>query len=112
MMNKRRLDSRLRGNDTYMDTLKKKVQETKLFTDQEKVEILADFDAITGADRVKLEEFIDAYDAKYKAATGTFKSHINEELDSIDQMAAPVDSDRIRASTAKIRTGLNDVLPN
>ena len=95
-----------------MDPLKKKVQETKLFTDQEKIDILAEFDTITGGDRVKLEEIIDEYDGKYKATTGTFTSNINEELDSIDRDAAPADSDRIRASTAKIRTGLNDVLPN
>ncbi|MBI5620563.1 hypothetical protein HY949_02175 [Candidatus Gottesmanbacteria bacterium] len=95
-----------------MDTLKKKVQETKLFTDKEKIDILADFDAITAGDRMKLEEIIDEYDAKYKAATGTFASHINEELDRIEKDAGPQDADRIRASTAKIRTGLTDVLSN
>lgn len=94
-----------------MDPLKKKIQETRLFTDKEKIEILAEFDAVTAADRVKLEAIIDEYDAKYNATMGTFRRHINEELDSIESDASADEKERVKDSVDKIRSGLTAILP-
>ena len=95
-----------------MDPLKKKIQDTALFTPQEKIEILASFDTFSRDDKTKLEAIIDEYDAKYKTITGTFKQRMNEELEGIEKDAAPDQKTQVKTSTDKIRTGLDAVIPN
>jgi hypothetical protein len=93
-----------------MDPLKQKIRDTKLFTPQEKVEILASYDAIAEEDRVQLASIIDEYDAKHRIATGTFAQNMNEELDAIVSDAAPQEKLLVADAAGKIRSGLGTML--
>lgn len=94
-----------------MDPLKKKIKETHLFTPQEKIDILAEFETISDEDKKSLETIIDEYDAKYARATQTMKAGVLEELDGIVRDAESEDKDRITASAEKIKSGLTAVIP-
>ena len=97
--------------DTHWQELKRKVQNTALFTPQEKIEILTAFDTFSDEDKTKLRGIIDEYDAKYKTITGRFKQHIKEELDSIEKDASAEEKAQVKTSVDKIRSGLDAVIP-
>lgn len=94
-----------------MDPLKQKIKATNLFTPQEKIDILAEFDTISDEDKKNLETIIDEYDATYAKATQTMKAGVVEELDGIVKDAKPEDKDRIAASAEKIKSGLTAIIP-
>lgn len=94
-----------------MDPLKAKIKATHLFTPQEKIDILAEFETISDEEKKKLEVIVDEYDAKYANATQTMKSGVLEELDGIVKDAKPEDKDHMTASTEKIKLGLNTIIP-
>lgn len=51
-----------------MRSLCKKIRDTKLFSDSQKVDLLAALDDATDADKKKLEAGIDAFDREYAKA--------------------------------------------
>lgn len=88
------------------NTLKKKIQYTRLFSDVEKIELLVRLDELSGGDRNVLEETIDGFDAKYTASVGSLAHDIDKGLTSLDQSLSEEEKAQIGDATLAVKAGL------
>lgn len=73
------------GDDMTGNTVKKKIQKTRLFSDAEKIELLVRLDELTADDQRVLEETIDGFDATYVASVGALKDGVQHGLAALNQ---------------------------
>jgi len=93
-------------DDMTGNTLKKKIQHTRLFSDVEKIELLVKLDELSDGDRNVLEETIDGFDAKYTASVGSLTDHINKGLTSLDQSLSEEEKAQMEEATLAVKVGL------
>ena len=93
-----------------MQSLKHKIQHTTLFSDEDKIAILAAVDTYSSEDTKALEVIIDEFDAKHKAAISEYKSSVYGVLDDIVKKANPQDKKRFQNASSTIRTGVDMLL--
>lgn len=92
-----------------MTILKGKIKRTALFTQEEKVEILAAIDTFSKHDVDELESIIDEYDRKYKKIVTTFRQNMFDELDRIQKQTSPENLEHMKKAIEKIKSGLSVV---
>jgi len=71
-----------------MQNLKQKVKETTLFSDEDKIAILAAIDGYPPEETTQLEAIIDEFDITYRAAVSEYKTSVYGVLDTIAQKNA------------------------
>jgi len=71
-----------------MQNLKQKVKETTLFSDEDKIAILAAIDGYPAEETTQLEAIIDEFDITYRAAVSEYKTSVYGVLDTIAQKKA------------------------
>lgn len=93
-----------------MQHLKLKIQHTTLFSDEDKIAILAAVDTYAESDTKALEAIIEEFDAKHKAAISEYKSSVYGVLDNIVKKASPQDKKRFQSATSTIKSGVDMLL--
>lgn len=93
-----------------MHSLKQKIKETTLFSDEDKIAILAAVDTYPAEDAKRLEAIVDEFDATYRAAVSEYKSSVYDVLDDVVTKANPQDKQRFQAAAATIRSGIDLLL--
>ena len=66
-----------------MQHLKQKIKETTLFSDEDKIAILAAMDSYEVSDRNALEKIIDEFDQTYRQSVAEYKKAVGTTLDTI-----------------------------
>lgn len=93
-----------------MQHLKQKIKETTLFSDEDKIAILAAIDGYSDDDTKALESIIDEFDVTYRAAVSEYKKSITGVLDTLVQKAKPQDKQRFQSAASTIKTGVEQIL--
>lgn len=93
-----------------MQALKHKIQHTTLFSDEDKIAILAAVDTYSADDTKALEAIIDEFDAKHTAAISEYKSSVYGVLDDIVKKANPQDKKRFQSAASDVKGGLDALL--
>lgn len=81
-----------------------------LFSDEDKIAILAAVDTYGEEDTTKLEAIIDEFDATYKTAISEYKKSVYAVLDEIIQNAKPQDKQRFQNASPTIKSGVEMIL--
>jgi hypothetical protein len=84
----------------------KKIQQTKLFSDSQKVELLVKLVDATEADRTKLEAGIDAFDARYAQAVATGTQKVKSVLGHVLKDMNPEDKAENQDALDQLSLGL------
>ena len=90
--------------------LKQKIKETALFSDEDKIAILAAVDTYSGEDAKALETIIDEFDTNYKSAISEYKKSVYGVLDQIVGKAKLVEKKRMETAVSTIKTGVDVIL--
>ncbi|MEK7533529.1 MAG: hypothetical protein AAB542_03785 [Patescibacteria group bacterium] len=93
-----------------MQELKHKIQHTTLFSDEDKIAILAAVDTYSADDVKALEAIIDEFDTKHQEAVSEYKKSVYGVLDTIVAKASFSDKKRFQNATSDIRTGVEALL--
>lgn len=93
-----------------MQNLKQKIKETTLFSDGDKIAILAAIDTYAPEDIKALEVIIDEFDAAHEKAISEYKKTVYGVLDDIVRKAAPQDKTRLQHSSSTIKSGVDMIL--
>lgn len=93
-----------------MEQLKHKIQNTNLFSDEDKIAILVAIDTYEESDRTKLEAIIDEFDAAQKTAVSEYKKSVDMVLNSVVEKAKPLDKKRFQSAAGSIRQGVDTLL--
>lgn len=99
-----------RGRGSDMLTLKRKIKETALFSDEDKIAILTRVDTYPVEETTKLETIIDEFDATHKAAVSEYKASVYGVLDDIVKKSKPEDKKRFQSASSTIRSGVEMIL--
>ncbi len=90
--------------------LKQKIANTTLFSDEDKVSIMAALETYDASDLESLEAIIDEFDARHQEAVSEYKSSVYEALNEIVKKAAPSDKQRFQNAASDIRAGVDAML--
>lgn len=90
-----------------MQQLKQKIKDTTLFSDEDKIAILAAVDSYASDDISALEAIIDEFDTKHKEATSEYKSSVYGVLGQIVENAKPQEKKRFHHAASTIRSGVD-----
>lgn len=90
--------------------LKKKIADTKLFSDEDKIAILAVVDMYSADDVKALEAIIDEFDVKHQEAVSEYKKSVYGVLDTVVAKASPSDKKRFQSAASDVRSGLDALL--
>ncbi|MEK7577702.1 MAG: hypothetical protein AAB492_03770 [Patescibacteria group bacterium] len=93
-----------------MQNLKQKIKETALFSDEDKIAILAAVDTYSEEDTKALETIIDEFDGKYKASISEYKKSVYEVLDQIVGKAKLQEKKRMETAASTIKAGVDGIL--
>lgn len=93
-----------------MNDLNIKIKNTALFSQDEKIEILAAVDTFSEGDKAQLADIIDEYDKKFIDITNTFKQHMIDELCTIEKSNTSIDTKQMKDAVEKIKLGLNMII--
>lgn len=93
-----------------MQQVKQKIKDTTLFSDEDKISILAAMDRYAKDDITKLEAIIDEFDAAHRLAISEYKKSINKVLDEIVSKATPDDATRLKTASSTIQSGVDMLL--
>lgn len=93
-----------------MHLLKQKIHHTTLFSDEDKISILAAADTYSSDDIKALEAIIDEFDAKHSQAISEYKKSVYSVLDTIVAKASPTDKKRFQSAAGSIRQGVDTLL--
>lgn len=92
-----------------MDKLKQKIQNTGLFSTEEKLEIITVVDTYLESDTIALERIIDEFDATQRNIVSQYKKTVNKVLGRVIESAKVEDRSRIENAANLVRSGI-DVL--
>lgn len=87
-------------------TICKKIQETRLFSDTRKIELLVRLSDSSEAEKQALEEGIDAFDAEYKAAVEKHTQQIQSLLGHVLKDMTPEERKKSQDALDEINFGL------
>lgn len=90
--------------------LKHKIKNTTLFSDEDKIAILAAVDTYSAGDTKALEAIVDEFDAKHKAAISEYKTSVYGVLDDIVKKANSQDKKRFQSATSTLKSGVDMLL--
>lgn len=90
-----------------MQNLKLKIKNTTLFSDEDKIAILAAVDTYEESDVKSLERIIDEFDQTYRSAVSEYKKVVFETLDKV---TAKNKNPNVSVGAAQIRTGVDSLL--
>ncbi|MEK7577939.1 MAG: hypothetical protein AAB492_05030 [Patescibacteria group bacterium] len=93
-----------------MQHLKQKIKETTLFSDEDKIAILAAMDSYEVSDRNALEKIIDEFDQTYRQSVAEYKKAVGTTLDTIFAKAKPAGTQRLQSATSQIKSGVDMLL--
>lgn len=93
-----------------MQQLKHKIQHTTLFSDEDKIAILAAVDTYSPEDIKALEGIIDEFDAKHSQAISEYKKSVHGVLDTIVVKVSPADKKRFQNAASDVRAGVDALL--
>lgn len=93
-----------------MQALKHKIQHTTLFSDEDKIAILAAVDTYAADDIKALEAIVDEFDAKHQEAVSEYKKSVYGVLDTIIAKASPADKKRFQNAASDVRSGVDQFL--
>ncbi|MBD3363035.1 hypothetical protein GF362_04920 [Candidatus Dojkabacteria bacterium] len=89
--------------------LKEKIQNTKLFSNNEKIRLLVKFDDLSKKELKNLNEVIDDFDASHTSLCKKFKVNMKEELEKIQKQN---NLEEVKDAISKINNGLDIIIPN
>lgn len=95
------------GSD--MNTVATKIKETRLFTDQEKIELLARILEIPDKEKVALTKIIEDFDAKVTQAKGAFLEHVQQEVTKLKALDAGKNQELASAALQAVSIGAQAV---
>lgn len=87
--------------------IKKKIRNTKLFTDAQKVELLVGLEEITPAEKRQLEEVIDVFDAQYRQAVEKHVQQIRSLLGHLTKHMTNEQKKKYQDTLDEIKLGLS-----
>lgn len=90
--------------------LKLKIKSTTLFTDEDKVAILAAVDTYSADDVKALEGIIDEFDTKHSRAVSEYKKSVYGVLDGIVAKSSLSDKKRFQSAASDVRSGIDSLL--
>lgn len=90
--------------------LKQKIAQTVLFSDEDKIAILAAVDMYSPEDIKALEGIINEFDAKHQKAISEYKKSVYGVLDTIVAKASPSDKKRFQNAASDVRAGVDALL--
>ncbi|MBI5620548.1 hypothetical protein HY949_02100 [Candidatus Gottesmanbacteria bacterium] len=93
-----------------MQTLKEKIKNTTLLSDEDKIAILVAVDGYGEADTKALEKIIDEFDSSFARSVADYKKAVFGVLDTIAANQKPDDAPRIRGAAGQIKTGIDGLL--
>lgn len=93
--------------ECQMSQLNQKIETTTLFSDEDKIAILAAVDDYSEADKKALGDIIDEFDAKHRNAVSEYKTSVQHVLDDIVKKAAPKETKRYQQASYTIRKGID-----
>ncbi len=94
-----------------LKTLKKKIVDTTLFDDSEKVYLLADLDELSQEALESLETSIDDYTESLQNLSQQYKQEYNSELDKLVANTKPEELQETLEAVNNIKKGLNAISP-
>lgn len=93
-----------------MQTLKQKIKQTSLLSDEDKIAILVAVDTYLESETKTLENIIDEFDRTYAQSVVDYKKAVYGVLDGIAANRKPDDAPRMQAATAQIKQGVDTLL--
>lgn len=93
-----------------MQSLKHKIKNTTLFSDEDKIAVLAAIDTYPESDTKALEGIIDEFDNTYAKSVSDYKKAVYGVLDGITAKQKPEDIPRMQGAAAKIKQGVDELL--
>ena len=90
--------------------MKQKIHHTTLFSDEDKIAILAAVDTYSTDDVKALEGIIDEFDSKHQKAISEYKKSVYDVLDTIVTKASPTDKKRFQSAASDVRAGVDALL--
>ena len=93
-----------------MQSLKQKIKNTTLLSDEDKIAVLAAIDTYSESDTKTLEVIIDGFDGIHTRSLAEYKKSVFEVLDNITAKQKPDDAPRMQGATAQIKQGVDELL--
>lgn len=93
-----------------MQTIKEKIKNTTLLSDEDKIAILVAVDGYSESDVSALEKIIDEFDQAHTQAIVDYKKTVYTTLDGIVVKQKPEDAPSMQAATTKIKQGVDELL--
>lgn len=93
-----------------MQALKQKIQHTSLFSDEDKIAILAAVDGYTPEDIKALEGIVDEFDTKHREAISEYKKSVATVLAGVVAKAAPSDQIKFKEAASLVQSGVDELL--
>ncbi len=93
-----------------MQTVKEKIKNTQLLSDEDKIAILTAVDGYEKPDLTALEKIIDEFDATHTQSVVEYKRGVYGVLDTIAANQKPDDAPRMKAATDQIKSGVDTLL--
>lgn len=94
------------------DRLKLKIQNTKLFSSEQKIAILVRLDELSPDEKKQTENVIDDFDQSYRAKLRQFKSDVFDELENIKRTTDKSQWNQVNQSIIKIKQNLDIIIPD
>lgn len=87
--------------------IRKKIHDTKLFTDAQKVELLVGLDEITASEKRQLEESIDTFDLEYRQAVDKHTQQVRSLLGHLTKHMTDEQKKKHQDTLDEIELGLS-----
>lgn len=87
-----------------MDEIKRKIQNTRLLSDEQKIALLVEIDGCSEGEIAKLDEVLMRFEREYQSLFSTYQEAVNKELAGI--LSDDGDAPAVREAVERIRTGV------
>jgi len=91
-------------------SLKQKIKDTTVVTDEDKIAILAAVDTYASADIKALEGIIDEFDMVHSKAVSEYKKSVSEVLHDIVIKSSLADQKKLQRAASLVQSGLDELL--
>lgn len=92
-----------------MQSLKHKIKNTTLLSDEDKIATLVAVDGYSPSDVKALEKIVDEFDQAHTRAVTDYKKAVYGVLDEIVVKQKPEDAPRMQTATAQIKQGISSI---
>lgn len=87
-----------------MEEIKRKIQNTRLLSDEQKINVLVEIDGCSKEEIDKLDEVLTRFKREYQSLIANYQEAVNTELAGI--LADDGDVPAVREAVEKMRTGV------